>query len=159
MGRTQNEANMIKQLTLQNKSEIQHLFLKVFSSPPWNDKWDSQAQLDHYMHDLIDNPNALVFGYFLGDALVGISLGYVFHWWQGTDYFIKEFCIDNSLQSQGIGTQFLSAIENELKTRDISAIWLMTERSVPAFEFYKRKGFFELEDSVVLAKNISSKEL
>lgn len=145
---------MVVKLDKKHKLDIQALFLKVFSMPPWNDQWDSADQLSAYMNELIDPSNALCLGYYHENQLIGISLGYVFHWWEGTEYFIKELCIDTELQGQGHGKKFIEEIERYLKASSIKALWLMTERSTPAFSFYKNNGFKELKDNVALAKGV-----
>ncbi len=145
---------MIKKLTSDNKEAVKKLFHSVFSQPPWNDVWDLEEQLPRYISDLMDNQNSLSLGYYHEEQLVGLSLGYVFHWWEGTDYFIKEFCIDTDLQGEGHGKRFLSEMNDLLKSESIKAIWLMTERTTPAYDFYQKNGFFELKDNVMFAKSV-----
>ena len=145
---------MIKKLTQENKVAVQKLFHSVFSMPPWNDQWDLESQLPNYMSDLMDNQNSLSLGYYQEDQLIGLCLGYVFHWWEGTDYFIKEFCIDGMLQSEGHGKRFLEEMNDYLNSQSIKAIWLMTERTTPAYAFYQKNGFYELKDNVMFAKQV-----
>lgn len=145
---------MIRKLTYENRETIQALFHSVFSKPPWNDQWDLESQLPNYMSDLMDNQNSLGLGYYVDDQLVGLCLGYIFHWWEGTDYFIKEFCIDNEFQGKGHGKRFLDEINRYLHTQNIKAIWLMTERTTPAYAFYHKNGFYELDENVMFARPV-----
>ncbi len=145
---------MIRKLTLQDLNLAQDLFLSVFSKEPWNDEWDLESQLPSYMIDLMGNPNSLCLGYEDKGKLIGLSLGYTFHWWQGTDYFIKEFCIDASLQGEGHGKKFMAEIEAYLAQHSIKALWLLTEKTVPAYDFYHKNGFTELKDNVMFAKSV-----
>lgn len=145
---------MIEVLSIKNIEEVKDLFLSVFSKPPWNDQWDTEKQLPMYLEDVMDNKNSLSLGYFHEGRLIGISLGYVFHWWQGTDYFIKEFCIDTNLQGAGHGKAFIAEIESYLKSKDIKAMYLTTERLTPAYFFYQKNDFGELKDSVFFAKSL-----
>jgi aminoglycoside 6'-N-acetyltransferase I len=147
-------AVLIERLSLKNRDEVQELFLSVFSKPPWNDKWDTEKQLPMYLEDLMDNKNSLSFGYYEQGKLIGLCLGYVFHWWQGTDYFIKEFCIESSVQGKGHGKAFISAIEAHIKSNGIKALYLTTERLTPAYTFYQKNGFHELKDNVFFAKSV-----
>ncbi len=146
---------MLRKLSMDDIEQVKVLFLQVFSQPPWNDGWESDGvQLHLYMQDLMGNPNSLTFGWFEGDSLIGISLGYVFHWWQGTDYYVKEFCVSVEVQGKGHGKEFLAHMDAYLLENDIKAIWLMTERDVPAYGFYQKNGFYELSDSVTLARSV-----
>jgi aminoglycoside 6'-N-acetyltransferase I len=137
---------------------IKKLFLSVFTSDPWNDKWDDSLQLDAYLDELMGNTNSLCYGLFAGESLVGITLGYRFHWWQGTEYEIKEFCIDKALQGKGYGTSFLTSLESELTEQGIRIIWLSTERNVPAYRFYKHLDFHEQDSSVAFTKILKDVE-
>ena len=148
---------MIRKLTLEDLDQAQALFISVFSKEPWNDEWELESQLPNYMTDLMGNPNSLCLGYEDKGKLIGLSLGYIFHWWQGTDYFIKEFCIETSLQCEGHGRKFLEEIELYLAQNNIKALWLLTEKTVPAYDFYQKNGFTELKDNVMFAKNVKLK--
>ena len=88
----------------------------------------------------------LAFGLFEEETLIGLSLGYIKHWYAGTEYVIDELCIRPEKQRSGYGTAFLAQIEAELQNRGIHTIFLTTERNVPAFAFYCRLGFTELPE-------------
>ena len=145
---------MIRELTLQELDQVKELFLDVFTHEPWEDEWESDEQVTAYMTDLMANKNSLSLGFFEHEQLTGLALGYLFHWWQGDEYFIKEFCISRDLQGQGLGTAFLMEMERFLKEKKISAVWLATERPVPAYSFYLKNGFQEQTETVFLSKSI-----
>ncbi|WP_102027823.1 GNAT family N-acetyltransferase [Salirhabdus sp. Marseille-P4669] len=134
--------------------EMKELFLDVFSNEPWFDKWNND-QLDHYMKDLTENNNSLSLAlYDEKDELIGCSLGYIFNWWEGREYFIKEFFISRKRQSKGAGSTFLTLIEEVLKAKDVKHITLATEKDVPAYPFYQKNGFSVMHNSVSLVKRV-----
>ncbi|HAX02980.1 MAG: hypothetical protein A2Y45_06065 [Tenericutes bacterium GWC2_34_14] len=145
---------MIKKLSFEDVEEVKNLFLSVFSNPPWNDVWVSDEYLTLYLKDLMDQQNSMSLGFVVDKKLIGLSLGYTFHWWQGKDYFIKEFCIKTDEQGKGLGSMFLNEIESYLLDQGVEAMYLMTEKEIPAFNFYHKNGFKLLKDSVMFAKNI-----
>lgn len=106
------------------------------------------------MLDLIDNKNSLAFGFYDNDELLGISLGHIKHWYQGTEYFIDELCIKTEKQGMGYGARFMELLEKELKIGKVKNIFLLTDRTVPAYEFYKKRGFYELTENVAFCKEI-----
>lgn len=79
-------------------------------------------------------------------------MGNIKHWYTGTEYYIEELCIKREEQGRGLGTQFLKAIEGYIKSKGITHIFLQTERTVPAYSFYKKKGFVELTEHVSFIK-------
>lgn len=147
---------IIKELDETYFDEIKELFRSVFMAPPWNDDWSDDNQLNEYLLDLMRVRTPLVLGLYdeADEAdensciLVGISIGNIKHWWGGTEYHIEELCIKTDRQGEGLGSQFFDLIEEYLKKRDISQIFLMTEKRVPAYDFYRNRGFEEIEGQV-----------
>ncbi|MBY0147812.1 GNAT family N-acetyltransferase [Neobacillus niacini] len=138
-----------------NHEDMKKLFLDVFSNDPWFDKWNSN-QLDLYMKDLTENNNSLSLALFdEKEELIGCSLGYIFNWWEGREYFIKEFFISRKKQSQGAGSTFLTLIKERLRVEDVQHITLATEKDVPAYHFYQKNGFSVSEKSAFLVKRVS----
>lgn len=144
----------LRALTVADWARITALFCEVFTGEPWNDDWSDAAQLDAYIADLTGQHNSLSLGFFNGDRLVGLSLGFIKHWHTGTEYAIEEFCIDRRIQGRGIGASFMKAIERYLSERGTRQIFLQTERNAPAYGFYLHRGFQELKDHVSLVKRI-----
>ncbi|WP_105124230.1 GNAT family N-acetyltransferase [Streptococcus suis] len=144
----------LKELTVADLEMVKQLFLSVFSQEPWNDDWSDEEQLNRYIGDLLAHPRALCFGLFDQGKLLGLSLGYIRYWYEGTEYRIEEFCISYDYQGQGHGASFLADIEKQLADRKIVHILLQTERNLPAYFFYKKCGFRALEEDVTMFKKV-----
>ncbi len=144
----------IKELSVSSIEEIKTLFAEIFTNEPWNDDWSDENQLHNYILDLTGNRNSLAIGLFEDDEFIGMALGSIKHWYTGTEYYIDEFCIKSQKQGKGIGTKFLAMVEKFVEEKGISHIFLQTERTVPAFEFYKKNGFTELCDHVSFVKEL-----
>ena len=149
----------LRRLTTGDRELITALFRDVFTNEPWNDDWSDQEQLDAYITDLTGQSYSLTLGYFDGNRMVGLSMGYIKHWYSGTEYIINEFCVDRQMQGKGIGSSFMKAVEAYLAEHGISQIFLLTEKDVPAYSFYQRNGFTELTDNVSFAKRIGMKPI
>ena len=105
-----------------------------------------------YIRDLTGQSYSLTLGYFDGEVLTALAMGYIKHWYSGTEYIINELCVDRQRQGQGIGSSFLKAIEEYLSENGISQIFLLTDRNVPAYQFYLKNGFQEQAGNVAFAK-------
>lgn len=145
---------ILKELREEYFEEIKTFFKNVFTNEPWNDDWSDDEQLSYYIEDIAGCFNSINYGLFEDDEMIGLSIGNKRHWWSGTEYIINEFCIKTNLQGQGIGTKFLKEIEADIVKKGMKQIFLQTERNVPAYEFYKRNGFIELNDHVTFVKEI-----
>lgn len=143
----------IRELGLEQTEEIKRLMVDIFSKDPWNDIW-TDTQLHAYVLELIDNRNSLSFGLYQGPALIGMALGRIRSWYEGTEYWIDEFGIASEMQCRGAGTKFLTELEYLLKGRGVKHIVLLTERSVPAYRFYLKNGFSEQQETVFFVKAI-----
>lgn len=127
------------------------LFLETFSQPPWNDAYSREqvtAFFDRYFAD----------SYFLGYVLLeegrlaGLCLGAKKPWLEGMEYYIDQFCIHPRRQGKGLGSRFLRLVEEDARRLGLNGLLLMTERGYPSYGFYRRNGFSELGDTVLLVK-------
>ena len=135
------------------------LFIDVFSKPPWNDVYDSKNAVIDFFNAFISLPNFK--GYQLMDdnnKVIGISIGFIKPWLRNGElryeYFLDQFCIDNSSQGKGLGKYFMREIEERLKREDINDIILNTERSSPAYYFYNKIGFHDMKEYGFLSKEL-----
>lgn len=144
----------LRELTIHNIEMIKTFFTGVFTKEPWNDDWSDRDQLHAYITDLIGNRCSLALGLFENDRMVGLSMGNIKHWYTGTEYYIDELCIKTEEQGRGLGTVFLEEIERFIMEKGVTQIFLLTERTVPAYEFYKKNGYAELEGNVAFTKNV-----
>ena len=145
----------LKKLKEKDYSEMKYIFLEVFSHEPWFDKWKDEEQLSKYLHQLTDNNNSL--SLLLTneqDEILGVSLGYVFSWWQGDEYYIKEFFIKLDRQNQGLGSKFIKKMNDYLKEIGFKYIILNTDKDTPAYKFYQNNDFQLEEKSVFMSKLI-----
>ncbi|MCI8405800.1 MAG: GNAT family N-acetyltransferase [Oscillospiraceae bacterium] len=136
------------------REAVRELFVSVFTASPWNDDWSDERQLRMYLQDLTGQSNSLTFGLYEGEELIGLSMGHIRHWYTGTEYFIDELCVRTSRQGKGAGTFFIHQIESACRELGMRHLFLLTEQTVPAFEFYKRQGFYQLKTNVAFAKEL-----
>ena len=134
--------------------KVEDLFVTVFSQEPWNDHWDDRRQLRLYIEDLLLPFNALSFGLYQDEELVGICLGRMMHFFEGNQLRIDELCVRTDCQGKGYGSRMVALIEEEARKRGIAFLILATERNYPAFRFYKKNGFVEAEGNVMLSKKV-----
>ena len=144
----------IKRLSINDKEIIKNLFTSVFTIAPWYDDWSDKNQLDMCITYLIGQSYSLTYGLYDDDELIGVSMGYIKHWYSGTEYIIEEFCIKTDRQGSGAGTFFVAEIEKAIKELGLKQIFLLTDTNVPAYNFYKKNGFDECSTIVAFAKRL-----
>ena len=144
----------LKRMSIEDKEAIEVLFSDVFIGEPWNDDWSDREQLDQYIEDLCGQSYSLTYGLYDGNELIGLSMGYIKHWYTGTEYIINELCIKTDHQGNGVGTLFLTQIEKDIMEMGLKQVFLLTDRDVPAYEFYKKNGYVEVSNLVPFAKSL-----
>ena len=134
----------LKRLGPEDREAIKEVFVSVFTAEPWCDDWSDAEQLDLYLQDLTGQGYSLTYGLY-DDAgeLIGISLGYIKHWYSGTER-----------QGAGAGTFFIREIEKAIRELGIKQIFLLTDSNVPAYEFYRKNGFTEQTTNVSFSKRV-----
>lgn len=143
-----------KRIGIDEIESIKRLFISVFTIEPWNDDWLDEEQLRLYLFDLVGQSNSLTYGLYEKENLIGVSMGNIRHWYSGTEYYIDEFFVQTDKQGNGIGSYFLKQIEKAIKEIGLVQIFLQTEKNVPAYDFYRKNGYYELTDHVSFAKEI-----
>ena len=138
--------------------QMAELMKEAFGGKPWNDDWSDAMQLSEYMKDISMPYRPLNYGLMLDGRLVGISVGRVNHWWEGTSYVIEELCISPACQGQGLGSKFLGLIEESIRGKGVSGIFLQTDNDKPAYRFYHKNGFKDLGMHVSMYKSIRTAE-
>lgn len=136
-------------------TEMAELYKKSFGQLPWNDDWSDENQLAQYIREISCSFNSLNYGLFIDDKLIAVSIGMIRHWWEGTNYNIEEFCVSPEFQGKGIGSRFMQMIEADIKNRGLCGIFLQTDNDKPAYNFYRKNGFFELSSHVSLYKRLN----
>jgi len=143
----------IEKLKKKDYQEMKNIFLEVFSHEPWFDKWEDEKQLNSYLHELTDNNNSLSLVLLdKQNKIIGASLGYTFSWWQGNEYYIKEFFIKQDKQNQGLGSKFIEKLNDYLLKIGFKYIILNTDKDTPAYKFYQKNGFQLEEKSVFMSR-------
>ncbi len=135
-------------------SQMAELYKVAFGCEPWNDDWSDENQLKEYVKEISCSFNSLNYGLLINGRLSAVSIGMIRHWWEGTNYNIEEFCVSPDLQGQNIGSRFMGMIEEDIKSRGLSGIFLQTDSNKPAYRFYIKNRFNELNSHVSFYKRV-----
>ena len=147
----------LRVLSLSDREEITAKFTRVFTAEPWCDDWSDTGQLYAYITDLAGQENSLTLGYMENGEIAALAMGRKKHWYTGTEYCIDEFFVDTPFQGKGVGSAFLKDMKEYLSSEGIEQIFLQTDRNVPAYGFYLKNGFIEIEDIVSFAASTADR--
>ncbi|MCV4234383.1 GNAT family N-acetyltransferase [Virgibacillus sp. LDC1] len=137
-----------------DKSDLEacsELMLKVFSGEPWYDQWDSVQHVQQYLAEFMDNPVFLGFVIEQDGKILGASFGHTKSWYSGKEYHIQEYYIDTGWQGSGLGSALMNGMKAYLSSVHIHCMVLLTEKDLPAENFYRKHGFEVKKDIIFMA--------
>lgn len=141
-----------KEFELNMLNECVELFIDTFSRETCNEKFESVEEVRNLFLNHFNNNYFLSYVVTYNNKIIGVSLGYKKPWIGGIEYFIDEFFIAYEYQGSGIGSKFLKYIDKDIKEKGINGRILFTESESPLYKFYRKNGYEELKDLLVLAK-------
>lgn len=139
----------IRQMLERDIPEAVCLFLDAFSRAPWEDDWSAKEAEDFLkaFHSMAVFRGFLAFWDGVPAAL---CIGMIKPWRKGMEYYIDQFCVAPRFQGKGVGSAFLRETERLLAAEGVRGAVLHTERSFPAYHFYRKNGFRKAEGLAVM---------
>lgn len=142
-----------EELTQDHLTDIVPLYTQSFNAAPWYDEWTIETASNRLLQMLnCEGYYGLVA--YQGKTLVGMILGNHEYYYDGMHFQIKEFCVDDSLRGQGIGSKLFEEFLNRLKQRQIQKVYLLTLKSNVTEGFYLKKGFEANKNIILMDKLI-----
>ncbi len=139
----------IVNMELSDVAEYAKLFVSVFNSEPWNDKWTEETAV-------LRLENMMKTNTFIGKALYsenelkGFIYGQKEYYFNGIHFQIQEFCVKSDEQKKGYGKALLQALRNELGTLGVVNVYLITSRGESTEGYYQRRGFVTSEHMILM---------
>jgi aminoglycoside 6'-N-acetyltransferase I len=128
------------------------LFIAVFNNPPWNEAWRQEVALKR-LQDCYNTPEAYGIVAIVEDEVCGFAIGIAEQYDQNEHFYLKEMCVDSTKQRSGIGTKIIDVLHQNLVSRGVSMIYLLTMRDSQAAAFYEKCGFLNGPRMIVMTKS------
>ena len=132
--------------------DVLRIYVDAFTSPPLNYNFVTKVKAERYIKDMTRTPCFVGYVYPDEEKITAFVFGTIDNYFDGTLYEVMELAVDPYIQRSGIGSKVMSLLESRLKGMGVDAISLNTSRHLPAFSFYKKNGYTEIEENVNLAK-------
>lgn len=118
------------------------LYTQVFFSEPWNEAWTEEVSYERLLHFYESKGFVGVLAEETDTkAVLGFALGNIEPFYKGKLFYLREMCTHNERQNQGIGKVILEVLETELYKQKVKRVFLATDTSIPASQFYQKNGF------------------
>ena len=139
-------------MRLEQLSEYAALYVSVFNSEPWNDKWTDETAGER-LKLMINTPAFIGKALYCGSELMGFILGQKERSFDGMHFQIVEFCVKAAEQKKGYGKALLKALENELTDIGVVSIYLLTSKGDRTEGWYRHNGFYTAEGMILMKNN------
>ncbi len=133
--------------------ECSELYIKVFNSEPWNDKWTLETAYKR-LYDIYISPNFEGVLYVENGELKGAIFGNCEQFYEGVHYNLREMFISNELQGKGIGSKLFNKLEERLRGFGVTTIILFTSKGNKTSKFYLKNDFSEWDSMVMMGKDL-----
>ena len=131
--------------------ECASLFVSVFSNPPWNEAWKQETAFKR-LTDCYNTPGSYGIFATAEDEISGFAIGHIETWYEDKHFYLKEMCVQSTHQRSGIGTKIIDLLHQDLASKGVSMIYLLTMRDSPAAAFYEKRGFSNNPEMTVMLK-------
>ncbi|WPU95687.1 GNAT family N-acetyltransferase [Mucilaginibacter sabulilitoris] len=143
----------IVSLTKENLADCIKVFLKAYNGAPWNYLWTAE-KASLYLTEYITSSNFIGFILYDDNVAVGAMLGHFKTWWTNDQLMIDEFFIASEKQRKGYGKRLMQFCSDKAKERGAELIVLMTNKYMPAYQFYNKINYTTTEQYVFMFKQL-----
>ena len=137
-----------------NIEECANILFDIYKNEPFNYFWLEYNSIVEYVTDIFNTPKFKGFIFCKGEKIVGVCLGVISDYFKIKKYRISEIFIERQFSGKGFGTEFIREIESVLKSENVEAIELTTDKSQRAFDFYIKNNYSIFQNNVNMVKII-----
>lgn len=124
------------------------IYAAAFSTAPYCEQWTPGAATDMLSGLLSRDPDHCWCAE-LDGRIVGFVFCTVFGTFRAT---VQEFAIAPAYQHKGLGTKMMEHVLDELRSAGLQTVDLVVHRKAPAYRMYKRFGFRQPDDYVLMVR-------
>ncbi|MCL1863209.1 MAG: GNAT family N-acetyltransferase [Defluviitaleaceae bacterium] len=142
-------------LKMYEDSDLQictEIYVNAFNAPPLNYDFLTKEKAERYLRDLTRTPGFLGYTYSEGEEVVAFCFGKLDNYFEGVMFEVEELAVVPNKHRSGVGSTVMQLLESKLAGYRVAAVNLHTSRDLPAFGFYLKNGYEELQENVTLMK-------
>lgn len=142
-----------REIVPSDREVLASVLCRAFAAPPWNESW-SESDALRMIDEWLTSP--YFFGLIaLADAnAVAFAFGRIESWQSSRLFYLKELCVIPEMQSAGIGTALSHEVEQHIKSRGVSLIYLHSMKDSPASKFYEKQQYHASNRMLMFSRKI-----
>jgi aminoglycoside 6'-N-acetyltransferase I len=143
----------IRQITKNDVPLCAETFVDSYNQMPWNYGWKKDDAIK-YLQEYVECPQFAGFMIFEDGHVPGALFGHTKTWWTNNQFMIDELFISPGKQGKGYGKTLLRETEKYAKEFSIERLILMTNKFMPALQFYNKNEFSKVDQYVFMFKQL-----
>ena len=137
-----------RELTQDTLNEAAALFVQTFNTEPWNDAW-TQESACRRLSRMLEIKDSFGLCLYEGGQLCGIALGNEEIYYDGPEFWIKEFAVAQGHKGKGLGSNMMEELIRRLRERGVKRICLLTMPGQTE-RFYQHQGYATDADNIIM---------
>ena len=143
------ELIMYRETDLETCAEI---YVAAFNAPPLSYDFLTKEKALRYLRDMARTPGFLGYTYWVDDEMAAFCFGVLDNYFQCVMFEVEELAVVPQMHRGGVGSTVMRLMEAKLAAYGVSSVSLSTSRNLPAFDFYVKNGYEEIQENVTLVK-------
>lgn len=143
----------IIQITKNDIPKCAETFTSSYNQLPWNHNWKLDDAI-RYLNEYTEAPQFRGFMLHEDGKVPGALFGHCKTWWTNNQFMIDELFISPESQGKGYGKLLLRQAELYAKEYNIGLLTLMTNKFMPALDFYNKQDFSKVDQYVFMFKQL-----
>lgn len=135
--------------------ECAALLMRAYNVEPWTCHWTTETTT-RYLKEYMAHPRFVGFVGYEENKIIGAAFCHAKTWWTNDELVIEEFYLAPEFQRKGYGTCLLQHIEKYIVEKRLAGFTLLTNRFMPAVNFYEKNGFIKGEHVLFMYKVVQS---
>lgn len=143
----------IRSLTHNDIDDCASLLMRSYNQAPWRHHWKIDQAIK-YLTEYTESKSFIGFVLCEGETIAGAMFAHSKTWWTNNQLYIDELFISPDSQRSGYGKTMLDFAEKFAKENGLESISLMTNKFMPAYNFYNKLNYSEAEQFVFMFKQL-----
>ena len=144
---------MIRPMTPEDVKNCVSAFISAYNGAPWDNHWNEDTAV-RYLGEFRTHARAACYVDEKDGRITGAIFAHGRAWYTRDEVFVDELFVHRDFQGQGIGKALLGHLEEYCRENALAGVTLLTDRRMPAADFYSRMGYLCVDSIVFYYKKV-----
>ena len=144
---------MIRPMMPEDVKNCISAFISAYNGAPWDNRWNEDTAV-RYLGEFQSHPRAVGYVDVRNGRITGAIFAHGKTWYTRDEVFVDELFVRREDQGKGIGKALLCRMEEYCRENGLAGVTLLTDRRMPAADFYGKTGYSCVDPIVFYYKKV-----